>query len=96
MVHFEEWNILVVGTSRWKFIYTTMKGVTTFAIAASLLSTCTEGIQLSKRTDGPARVVGFPVSRRTIPNPVARDRLRRRSETVQTTLDNEVRSGKSH
>lgn len=67
-----------------------MRGVSTFAVAATLLSTCTEGIQLSKRTDGPPRVVGFPVSRRTISDPVARDRIRRRAETVQATLDNEV------
>jgi RNase P protein component len=67
-----------------------MKGLTTLAFAASILSTCTEGIQLYKRTDGPPRVVGFPVQRKSVPNPVARDRLRRRSGTVQATLDNEV------
>lgn len=69
-----------------------MKGFTTLAISASLLSTCTEGIQLQKRTDGPPRVVGFPIERNAIQNPVARDRLRRRANTVQATLDNEVRS----
>ena len=67
-----------------------MKGLTTFAIAASILSTCTEGIQLHKRTDGAPRVVGFPVQRKSVPNPVERDRLRKRSGTVQATLDNEV------
>jgi hypothetical protein len=67
-----------------------MKGLTTFAIATALLSTCSEAIQLHKRTDGPPRVVGFPVQRNTIPNPLLRDRLRRRSGTVQATLANEV------
>lgn len=67
-----------------------MRGVTTFAIAASLLSTCTEGIQLHKRTDGAPRVVAFDVGKRIVRDPVSRDRIRRRSETVQATLDNEV------
>jgi hypothetical protein len=67
-----------------------MKGSTTFAIAASLLCTFTDAIQLHRRTDGPPRVVGFPVQRKSISNPVSRDRLRRRADTVQATLDNEV------
>ncbi|KAK0099895.1 hypothetical protein ONS95_013279 [Cadophora gregata] len=66
-----------------------MKGLTTLAISATLLSTCTEALQLQRRTDGPARVVGFQIERNTIRNPVKRDRLRRRAETVQATLDNE-------
>ncbi|KAE8447427.1 hypothetical protein EG329_010841 [Mollisiaceae sp. DMI_Dod_QoI] len=66
-----------------------MRGVTPFAIAASLLSTCTEGIKLHKRTDGPARVVGFDVGKRSVSDPLSRDRLRRRTDTVQATLDNE-------
>jgi hypothetical protein len=69
-----------------------MKGSTTFAVAAGLLSTCTEGLTLNRRTDGPPRVVGFPVTRKSVPNPIQRDRLRKRSGTVQATLDNEVRS----
>lgn len=67
-----------------------MKGFTTLAISATLLSSCTGAIQLQKRTDGPARVVGFQIERNTIQNPVKRDRLRRRAETIQATLDNEV------
>lgn len=67
-----------------------MKGVGTLVIAAGLLSAPAGAIQLHKRTDGPARVVGFPIERRSISNPLLRDRLRRRSETVQVSLDNEV------
>lgn len=67
-----------------------MKGLKTLAIAASILSTCIEGIQLHKRIDGPPRVVGFPVQRKSVPNPASRDRLRRRTGTVQAALDNEV------
>jgi RNase P protein component len=67
-----------------------MKGLTTFAVAAGLLCACTEGLTLNRRTDGPPRVVGFPVARKSVPNPVKRDRLRKRSGTVQATLDNEV------
>jgi len=67
-----------------------MKGLTTFAVAVGLLSTCTEGLTLNRRTDGPPRVVGFPVMRKSVPNPVKRDRLRKRAGTVQATLDNEV------
>ncbi|TVY78288.1 putative aspartic-type endopeptidase OPSB [Lachnellula suecica] len=66
-----------------------MKGSTTFAVATGVLATCTQGLTLNRRTDGPPRVVGFPVARKSVPNPVKRDRLRRRSETVQATLDNE-------
>lgn len=66
-----------------------MRCSTTFALAASMLSACTEGLELHKRTDGAPRVVGFPVGRRSIENPVSRDRLRRRSGTLQASLDNE-------
>lgn len=43
-----------------------------------------------ERSEGAPRVVGFPVQRKDVLNPVTRDRLRRRTETVQATLDNEV------
>lgn len=69
---------------------TTMRGLSTFAIAATILSTYTEGIELLKRADGQPRVVAFPVQRKSVPNPLLRDRLRRRSGTVLETLDNEV------
>ncbi|KAF4637171.1 hypothetical protein G7Y89_g918 [Cudoniella acicularis] len=65
-----------------------MRGFSTFAVAAGLLSTCTEGISLHRRTDGPPRVVGFPVQRKSVPDPLQRDQLRRRG-TVSATLDNE-------
>ena len=67
-----------------------MKGLTTFAVSAGLLWTCSEGLTLNRRTDGPPKVVGFPVIRKSVPNPLQRDQLRRRSGTVQATLDNEV------
>jgi hypothetical protein len=74
-------------------IHIVMKGLAKFAFTASLLSAYTDAIQLHRRTDGPPRVVGFPVQRKSVPNPLLRDRVRRRSETVQATLDNEVSLG---
>lgn len=57
-----------------------------------LLATCTLpafGLTLHER-DTPA-VVGFDIKRRDVPNPVARDRARRkRADTVSVGLDNEV------
>jgi hypothetical protein len=67
-----------------------MRGSKALAIATGLLSTCTSAIELHKRNDGPPRVVGFPIERRAVSNPVVRDNLRRRANTVQVTLDNEV------
>ncbi|KAG0648575.1 putative aspartic-type endopeptidase OPSB [Hyphodiscus hymeniophilus] len=66
-----------------------MKGLATLVVAASILSTCTEGIQLSTRTNEPPRVVGFPIQRKSVENPASRDRLRRRTRPVQASLDNE-------
>ncbi|KAG9232775.1 aspartic proteinase precursor [Amylocarpus encephaloides] len=67
-----------------------MKGLWTFAITASLLSACVEGLSFWKREDGPARVVGFPVERISVANPVKRDQLRKRANTAQAILDNEL------
>lgn len=67
-----------------------MKGLTAFAASAGLLWTCSEGLTLSQRTNESPKVVGFPVVRKSVPNPLQRDQLRRRSGTVQATLDNEV------
>jgi hypothetical protein len=67
-----------------------MKSFVTFIFGALLLSTQADAIHLHKRTDGPQRVVGLPVQRKSTPDPLSRDRLRRRSETVQVSLDNEV------
>jgi hypothetical protein len=68
-----------------------MKKFSTLALAASLLFTYTDAITLERRTDGPPRVVAFPIERNSVPDPLSRDRLRRRAETVQATLDNLVR-----
>ncbi|KAK6611118.1 eukaryotic aspartyl protease [Botrytis cinerea] len=75
-----------------------MRTTTFITAAVGLLSTCTDAIQLQKRTDGPARVVGLDVVRKSVENPLARDKLRklrRRSKTVTATLDNEVHQHKS-
>ncbi|EPE27997.1 Acid protease [Glarea lozoyensis ATCC 20868] len=66
-----------------------MKGFSSLIFATSLLSTCTECLQLQRRSDGPARVVGLPIERKFVEDPVKRDRLRRRAGTVQASLDNE-------
>jgi hypothetical protein len=66
-----------------------MKVLGAFAVVAGLLLSCTEGLALQKRSDGPLRVVGLPIQRREVLDPVARDRLRRRG-TVNEPLDNEV------
>lgn len=69
-----------------------MKGASTLIVAVGLLlSEVAEAISLQRRTDGPPRVVGFPIQRNLVSNPILRDRIRRRSETLQATLDNEVR-----
>jgi RNase P protein component len=67
-----------------------MRTTTIIVAAVGILSGCTEAIQLQRRTDGPPRVVGFDVERRAVSNPLKRDRIRRRSNTVTATLDNEV------
>ncbi|KAF2165084.1 hypothetical protein M409DRAFT_67378 [Zasmidium cellare ATCC 36951] len=62
---------------------------TSLAIATTILSV--DAINLVKRTDGPSRVVEFPIQRRSISNPVQHDRQRmqRRDGTLSVTLDNE-------
>lgn len=69
-----------------------MKGISSIAIAVSVLSAYTDALVLQKRTAVP-KVVGFPMQRKPVANPLARDRLRRRSETIQANLDNEVSFG---
>jgi hypothetical protein len=69
-----------------------MRGFQALAIVAGLLSPCTEALTLQRRTNGPARVVGLPIQRREVSDPLTRDRLRRRAGTVSETLDNEVNS----
>jgi hypothetical protein len=67
-----------------------MRGLQALIIVAGLLATCTQGLTLKRRTDGRAKVVGLPVQRRELSDPIARDRLRRRTGTVSENLDNEV------
>jgi hypothetical protein len=59
--------------------------ISTVALATQLLSSVT-ALKLAKR-DNP-NVVGLDIQRRHVINPVARDRLRRRQNTLQQTLDN--------
>lgn len=67
-----------------------MRVTSAFALTATLLSAYTDAIELVERRGAAPRVVGFPVQRKEVPNPIQRDRLRRRTGTVQATLDNEV------
>ena len=67
-----------------------MRGLQALAIVAGLFMTCTEGLALQRRANGPAKVVGLPIRRRELSDPVVRDRLRRRAGTVSENLDNEV------
>jgi hypothetical protein len=65
-----------------------MKHITALALAASSILGA-EALTLQRRTDRPPRVVEYEIERRHVPNPVARDRLRRRANTIQESLDNE-------
>lgn len=67
-----------------------MKTATTLAAIVGLLSTLTEAINLQERVNEELRVVSFDIERRVVKNPVARDRLRRRTTTLQASLDNEA------
>ncbi|KAF2711187.1 acid protease [Pleomassaria siparia CBS 279.74] len=57
----------------------------TVALVAQLISS-TAAFHLVQREN--PRVLGLDIQRRSVVNPVARDRLRRRQKTVQQTLDN--------
>ncbi|KAJ9622473.1 hypothetical protein H2203_006697 [Taxawa tesnikishii (nom. ined.)] len=60
------------------------------ALAASSIITGSDAINLQKRTDAaPLKVAQFDIQRRHVENPLQRDRLRKRANTVQQTLDNE-------
>lgn len=65
-----------------------MKLTAIAAVAVGALTTGTGALQLAKRTDGPARVVGMGIQRKEVADPVQRDRLRKRGKTVSETLDN--------
>lgn len=66
-----------------------MRNFVSLALAAGLLATPIDAIHLHKRTDGPQRVVGFPIQRKPVADPAARDRLRRRAP-IEVILDNDV------
>ncbi|KAI4152981.1 MAG: hypothetical protein LQ340_002583 [Diploschistes diacapsis] len=63
-----------------------MKAAAVVALAASLLTTSTEALSITKR-DSP-RVVGIPIHRRDTSKIVVSSALRKRSATVGQTLDN--------
>ncbi|KAH8843317.1 hypothetical protein MCOR27_002369 [Pyricularia oryzae] len=68
-----------------------MRLIASLALAASLASSTTNGSTIPRRASGtPAapRVIGLETERQHIPNPLERDRLRRRA-AVMATLDNE-------
>ena len=65
-----------------------MKVAAVAAVAVGALATGTSALQLVKRSNGPARVVGMSIERKEISNPVEKDRLRKRGQTVSETLDN--------
>lgn len=66
-----------------------MKHATTWAVAATLISTTVEGLSLRRDTGNKEpRVVRMDTERRQIANPHKRDQLRRRG-TVTANLDNE-------
>lgn len=66
-----------------------MKSITTWALAATIISTTVEGLSLRRNTnDNEPRVVRMDTERRHVPNPHKRDQLRRRG-TVTANLDNE-------
>jgi hypothetical protein len=76
-------------SSELEMLFAIMKHLTTFAGAVGLFSTCACAISLHKRTNGPPRVVEFPIKRIAPTNSVLRDQLRRRA-AVEVALDNEV------
>jgi hypothetical protein len=67
-----------------------MRGTQVLAVGAGFLAISVEALSLHKRSDGPSRVLGLEIERRTVADPIARDRLRRRAGTVQASSDNEV------
>ncbi|KAK3334001.1 aspartic peptidase domain-containing protein [Cercophora scortea] len=64
-----------------------MKTTTLLALAASFLSS-THALAVQKRQDDP-KVVGLQTERRSISNPLTRDRIRRKRDTLVVGLDNE-------
>ncbi|KAI4730866.1 acid protease [Aureobasidium sp. EXF-10728] len=65
-----------------------MKHISTLALAASTIIGA-EAINLQKRSNGAPKVVEHEIQRKHVENPLKRDRLRRRANTIQESLDNE-------
>ncbi|KAI1104238.1 acid protease [Jackrogersella minutella] len=66
-----------------------MRSTTTvLALVASILAAAADARNIPSSTDQP-KVISLSTQRKTISNPVKRDRLRRRDGTVKATLDNE-------
>jgi hypothetical protein len=65
-----------------------MKHISTLALAASSIIGA-EAINLQKRSNGPLKVVEHEIERKHVENPLMRDRLRRRQNTISEDLDNE-------
>ncbi|CAD0113205.1 unnamed protein product [Aureobasidium uvarum] len=65
-----------------------MKHISTLALAASTIIGA-EAITLQKRSNGAPKVVEHEIQRKHVENPLKRDRLRRRQNTIQESLDNE-------
>lgn len=69
-----------------------MRGIQSLALGSALLSACSEGLILKKRDEGRTRAIGMDIERRTIdPLERHRNRLLKRTGTVQAALDNKVR-----
>lgn len=66
-----------------------MRRTTILALTASLLSTTEAFTIQQKQNAGAPKVVSLQTERLSVPNPVARDRLRRRGMN-EVTLDNVV------
>ncbi|KAI1492130.1 aspartic peptidase domain-containing protein [Biscogniauxia mediterranea] len=65
-----------------------MRSTAAFALVASIISSVTVEARNIQKDVGQPKVVNLSTQRKAVPNPVYRDRLRRRG-TVRATLDNE-------
>ncbi|KAH0045781.1 acid protease, partial [Aureobasidium melanogenum] len=65
-----------------------MKHISTLALAASTIVRA-EAITLQKRSSGAPKVIEHEIERKHVENPLKRDRLRRRQNTISQELDNE-------
>ena len=65
-----------------------MKHISTLALAATTIIGA-EAINLQKRSNGAPKVVEYEIERKTVVDPLKRDRLRKRQNTISEELDNE-------